>query len=82
MVGEQDKVVGTRRHSSRALKPLELLVELVQDVDCVRALDPGVMSDFVVSDKGSVYGRKASIDVSNQDIKIHLAQEDGGGSAQ
>ena len=57
VVGEDDDLVRPRRVRARALDPAELLVELPQRLERVRALEPRVVRHLVVARERRVDGR-------------------------
>ena len=59
VVGEDDDLVRARREPAGALDPAELLVELAQRLERVRALEARVVGDLVVARERRVDGRAA-----------------------
>ena len=55
VVREDDDLVRARRVAAGARDPAELLVELAQRFERVRALEPGVVRDLVVAREGRVH---------------------------
>ena len=54
MVGEDDDLIGSRRVGTGALDPPELLVELAQGLERIRALEPRVVRNLVIAREGCV----------------------------
>ena len=76
VVGEHDDLVGTRRVAARAVDAPELLVELPQRLERVRALEPRVVRDLVVARERRVDGRAAAHHVREDAVDDQVADDD------
>ena len=75
VVGEHDDLVGARRVAARAVDAPELLVELAQRLEGVRALEPRVVRDLVVAREGRVDGRAAAHHVREDAVDDQVADD-------
>ena len=82
VVGEHDDLVGARRVAARAVDAAELLVELAQRLEGVRALEPRVVRDLVVARERRVDGRAAAHHVREDAVDDQVADDHAHRAAQ
>ena len=75
VVGEHDELVRARRVAARAVDAAELLVELAQRLERVRALEPRVVCDLVVAREGRVDGRPPPHHVREDAVDDQVADD-------
>ncbi len=76
VVGEDDDLVRPGGVAERSLDLVELVVELAQRLERVRALEAGVVRDLVVAREGRIDGRSPAHDVGEHARDDQVAHED------
>ena len=75
VVGEDDDLVRTGRVAARAVDAPELLVELPQRLERVRALEPGVVGDLVIARERRVHRGPAAHHVAEHAVDDQVAHD-------